>query len=165
MIPSRIQRKRSKGWRMPENCIYVGRPTEWGNPFTIGQPFVRKKMQAGGGEISGCIQNAEEAVYFYRRFLSLELRIAAGIQLRGKNLACWCGLDQPCHADILLEIANLMTPSELKPIIEAWGGMESFAKLIHTKERTVKAWLYGERTMKPNVAMFIRSLTSPESGV
>ncbi|KMS57958.1 hypothetical protein V473_07255 [Sphingobium cupriresistens LL01] len=26
--------------------------------------------------------------------------------LRGKNLACWCPLDQPCHADVLLEIAN-----------------------------------------------------------
>jgi hypothetical protein len=27
-------------------------------------------------------------------------------QLRGKDLACWCPLDQPCHADVLLEIAN-----------------------------------------------------------
>jgi len=26
--------------------------------------------------------------------------------LRGKNLACWCALDQPCHADVLLELAN-----------------------------------------------------------
>lgn len=26
--------------------------------------------------------------------------------LRGKNLACWCALDQPCHADVLLEVAN-----------------------------------------------------------
>jgi hypothetical protein len=58
-----------------------------------------------------------------------------------------------------------MTPSELKPIIEAWGGTEAFAKLIHTKERTVKAWLYGERMMKPNVAMLIRSLALPGSGV
>jgi hypothetical protein len=30
--------------------------------------------------------------------------------LRGKNLACWCPLDQPCHADVLLEIANRETP-------------------------------------------------------
>jgi len=28
------------------------------------------------------------------------------IELRGKNLACWCALDQPCHADVLLELAN-----------------------------------------------------------
>lgn len=57
-----------------------------------------------------------------------------------------------------------MTPTELKPIIDAWGGTEAFAKLIRTKERTVRAWLYGERTMKPNVAMLIRSLTPPGSG-
>ena len=104
--PRRIQRKRSKGWKMPPNTVYVGRPTEWGNSFTIGQPFVRRKMQAGGGEISGFIQNAEEAVHFYRRFLSLEIKIAAGIHLKGKNLACWCSIDQPCHADVLLEVAN-----------------------------------------------------------
>lgn len=91
---------------MPPNTVYVGRPTEWGNPFAIGKPFVRKKMQAGGGQISGFIHNAENAVHFYRRFLSLDLRIAAEIHLKGKNLACWCPLDQPCHADILLEIAN-----------------------------------------------------------
>jgi hypothetical protein len=27
-------------------------------------------------------------------------------QLGGKNLACWCPIDQPCHADVLLELAN-----------------------------------------------------------
>lgn len=27
-------------------------------------------------------------------------------ELRGKNLACWCALDAPCHADVLLELAN-----------------------------------------------------------
>ena len=31
----RIQRKRSKGWKMPENCKYVGRPGPWGNIFQV----------------------------------------------------------------------------------------------------------------------------------
>lgn len=31
--PTRIQRKRTKGWKMPEGAIYVGRPTQWGNPW------------------------------------------------------------------------------------------------------------------------------------
>ena len=35
--PVRIQ-KRSKGWKMPENTVYVGRPTKWGNPFVVGKP-------------------------------------------------------------------------------------------------------------------------------
>jgi hypothetical protein len=34
------------------------------------------------------------------------LREKAGAVLRGRNLACWCPLDQPCHADVLLELAN-----------------------------------------------------------
>lgn len=114
--PVRLQRRRTQGFKLvsPNGLpiICVDRTTKWGNPFTIGQPFVRPKMQAGGGQISGYIQNAEEAVHFYRRFLTLELQIAAGIHLRGKNLACWCpltnpdGSNCPCHADILLEMAN-----------------------------------------------------------
>lgn len=51
-----------------------------------------------------------------------------------------------------------MTPEELKLIVEAWGGIEKFAKLIDAKERTVKAWLYGERNIKPPIAKLIRSL-------
>jgi hypothetical protein len=31
----RIQRKRTKGWRMPEGVVYVGRGTQWGNPFKV----------------------------------------------------------------------------------------------------------------------------------
>src|SRR5690348_3995079 len=33
--PRRIQRKRTKGWRMPEGAVYVGRGTRWGNPFVL----------------------------------------------------------------------------------------------------------------------------------
>jgi hypothetical protein len=56
-----------------------------------------------------------------------------------------------------------MTPEELKPIVKAWGGIAKFAKLIDAKERTVKAWLYGERNIKPPIAMLIRSL-KPRKG-
>lgn len=68
--PSRIQRKRTKGWRMPPDAVYVGRPTKWGNPFDIA------------------------------------IMIESINELRGKDLACWCPLDRPCHADVLLELAN-----------------------------------------------------------
>lgn len=117
MSPQRIQRKRSKGWRMPEGAIYVGRPTRWGNPFlwtsypTIwtspdGEPFAvtdadrrRKAVTAFEeavrddiGEITGWPRQVE-----IRR------------DLVGRDLACWCPLDQPCHADVLLRIANEAT--------------------------------------------------------
>jgi hypothetical protein len=98
-MAKRIQRKRSKGWRMPENAVYVGRPTKWGNPW---------RAHAN--------RRASEAVEIYRQWvegcnhrsvIDVE-RIKA--ELRGKDLACWCPLDKPCHADVLLEIANAPAP-------------------------------------------------------
>jgi hypothetical protein len=102
MKPIRVQRKRIKNWRMPDNTIYVGRPSRYGNPWAIGEwgPLDRKAPDAEG------------AVELFRAMLSDdEMRAAAKYRidlkaLRGKNLACWCALDKPCHADILLEIAN-----------------------------------------------------------
>lgn len=91
---------------MPPNTVYVGRPTKWGNPFIAGREIVRERMEPGGGEKSIFVADAGHAVRLYRRFLSLRSRITAKIDLRGKNLACWCPLDQPCHADVLLDLVN-----------------------------------------------------------
>lgn len=91
-MPERIQRRRTKGWRMPEGAVYVGRPTRWGNMFGT---TARDTITVG---------TAREAVACFRSVVTAEkwdLRA-----LRGKSLACWCALDQPCHADVLLELAN-----------------------------------------------------------
>jgi hypothetical protein len=86
-MPKRIQRRRTKGWKMPPDTVYVGRPTLWGNPFDDGTPT----------------QNVEN----FRRHLGRSLQLQQlSVSLRGKDLACWCPLDQPCHADVLLEFAN-----------------------------------------------------------
>ncbi len=95
--PKRIQRSRAKGWRMPEGAVYVGRPTKWGNPFTVG-PKCGDKCR-------------RDAVRDFRAMVLSYINGATGIgyplrELRGKDLACWCPLDQPCHADVLLELAN-----------------------------------------------------------
>lgn len=99
--PIRIQRKRTKGWRMPPNTVYVGRPTKWGNPYS---PNDRDK--AGLGPPTP--DNMEMAARWFQN--GVERLLAADPnaldELRGKNLACWCPLDQPCHADVLLELAN-----------------------------------------------------------
>lgn len=90
--PVRIQRKRIKGWKMPANTVYVGRPSQWGNPFPI---------------IPG--NDAAASVRDFRTYVMGRLSNGTGYplrRLRGKNLACWCPLDQPCHADVLLELAN-----------------------------------------------------------
>jgi hypothetical protein len=90
-IPKRIQLRRTKGWRMPPNTVKVCRPGPWGNPFTVAE------------------YGHSLAVFNYKIRLRGLMEIGAlnPALLRGKNLACWCSLDQPCHADILLEIANL----------------------------------------------------------
>lgn len=93
--PKRIQRKRTKGWRMPEGAIYVGRPTRWGNPFDwrkcppeIGPP---------GWARGAAVDAFREALGHSPADLD---------ELRGHDLCCWCPLDRPCHADVLLELAN-----------------------------------------------------------
>lgn len=98
MSPQRIQRKRTKSWRMPKDAVYVGRPGRWGNPFIAADLL-------NGGNMS-----PEETVDHFRRALidgRLQVSVASvRLDLAGKDLACWCPLDAPCHADVLLELAN-----------------------------------------------------------
>ena len=93
--PRRIQRSRAKGWRMPGNTVYVGRPSKWGNPFS------RTELESRGR--CGC-PNCQ--VVMFESELSEAGKQFIRDKLAGKNLACWCPLDRKCHADILLYIAN-----------------------------------------------------------
>lgn len=106
-MPKRIQRKRTKGWKMPPDTVYVGRPTKWGNPWRAGQDST----------LSVLPMTAREAVMLYRLWIDANL-LGPGqyrkpiAELRGKNLACWCplidkdGNPVACHAEVLLEIVN-----------------------------------------------------------
>ena len=114
--PKRVQRKRTPGWKMPPNTVSVCRPGKWGNPWPIGKfgPMDRFAIDAQG------------AVGLFRMMLSdHEMREIVGFpddlsELAGKNLACFCPLDQPCHADVLLELANASsvsaTPQETQKV-------------------------------------------------
>lgn len=94
-MAKRIQRQRTKGWRMPEGAVYVGRPTKWGNPYTMEEmtgvrpQFRRRAVVDAFGDEFHWLKGGPEVE-----------------ALRGKDLVCWCRLDQPCHADVLLEWAN-----------------------------------------------------------
>jgi hypothetical protein len=98
-VPRRIQLKRSRGWKMPANAVKVDRTTRWGNPFTIAEygsvaTAVAQHGRWMRGEIpapGGASPPSTEAI-----------RAA----LRGRDLACWCALNGPCHAELLLAIAN-----------------------------------------------------------
>lgn len=103
MSPQRIQRKRTKGWRAPEGAVYVGRGSRWGNPYRV----------------TGAT-TAVDAVELFRDFLRRAPIGEDGAtvyddirrELHGKDLMCWCALEDghgnraPCHADVLLSIAN-----------------------------------------------------------
>jgi hypothetical protein len=112
-MAERIQRSRAKGWRMPEGAVYVGRPTRWGNPF-VGKPDLAVeayRQLIGPGPVR--ISCGPDTVQFAKNAHPDTLHWAWGDwartclkDLRGKDLACWCSLHQPCHADVLLELAN-----------------------------------------------------------
>ncbi len=100
--PRRIQRQRTKGWRMPARAVYVGRPSRWGNEFTADMLDLFDHP-LGTSRAIGLYEAST------RRFVEdgpphdVERWL---LPLRGKDLVCWCPLDQPCHADVLLELAN-----------------------------------------------------------
>lgn len=100
-MPERIQRRRTKGWRMPPGAIYVGRPTKWGNPWQI-EPGALSAQGAVDAYRDSIRQNDAGARFHHNCPTSEYIRE----HLSGKDLACWCPLDQPCHADVLLRIAR-----------------------------------------------------------
>lgn len=107
MSPQRIQLRRTKGWRKPPS-ITVARPTKWGNPLPISDYLVGY----GGADLDS--ERRRMAVSDFRGILDGRWPYLAAYptidevraELRGHDLACWCPLDQPCHADVLLELAN-----------------------------------------------------------
>ncbi|MDP9166652.1 MAG: DUF4326 domain-containing protein [Actinomycetota bacterium] len=132
MSPVRIQRKRTRGWKMPEGAVYVGRPSRWGNPFRvyhghtlIGPSWVVARASWSHLPAEQCLacyvtssagQGPEDLVSAYRTLMTVRLRDEPErlndwlAPLCARNLACWCPLDQPCHADVLLDLANRSAP-------------------------------------------------------
>jgi hypothetical protein len=110
-IMNRVQRKRTKGYKLPENTKCVNRGTKWGNPFKVlfeaGYWVVRDKDGNYWGrsypEKEGA---AEKAVECYSGWIDgqIGLKRLDLNELKGKNLACFCSLSAPCHADYLLEL-------------------------------------------------------------
>ena len=110
--PKRIQLKRTKGWRLPKNTMVVSRPSIWGNPFSVVDVIEHYEGDKRAAQ-ADCVRSFEQLIdnvgsveelgrnaYYYLK--AKVIRKA----LRGKNLACWCKPGEPCHADVLLRIAN-----------------------------------------------------------
>lgn len=86
-MPKVLNQKKDK---IPEDAVYIGRPSIFGNPYIVGVDGSRT-----------------EVIEKYRRYLALNnsLREEVIKQLKGKDLVCWCS-PKPCHGDVLIEIAN-----------------------------------------------------------
>jgi hypothetical protein len=72
---------------MPEGAVYVGRPTKWGNPYRVGVD----------GDLEEVLEKFEA---WLDRRLAEDPHFLDG--LKGRDLVCWCPLDRPCHADVIL---------------------------------------------------------------
>lgn len=142
-MPKRIQRRRERGWRMPEGAVYVGRPTRWGNPFQaykcdccgywdvrddndvsylvnhayVRQPHIRADRMTWTTRYEAVIKAvrlyADEATCWLGGWQVTRPDLYAALpSLAGRDLACWCPLEDaegrpvPCHADVLLALAN-----------------------------------------------------------
>ena len=130
----RIQRKRTAGWRMPEDGVYAGRGSAYGNPFAIvkikerqyNNPYYCIKLVIIN-ELSLQIyqtidlnqyfepnQVKKVAVKLYEKYIKLDHQEAGNNsilskmrrELPGKKIVCWCPLDQPCHVDIIIKLIN-----------------------------------------------------------
>lgn len=113
--PRRIQRRRTPGWRAPDDAVYVGRGSRWGNQWRVARNVNGLwEVSFRGWAVLGVEESRaaarQMAVDAYREALEAgRLAITplmVSRDLAGCDLMCWCPLDQPCHADILLEIAN-----------------------------------------------------------
>jgi hypothetical protein len=90
-MPQRVQLSRRKGWRKPEGTVTVARPGYWGNPFVIGEtPRQHRERDRGLWEHGGLSAYDDEHP----------------LTRADADLACWCPLGGPCHAEVLLEVAN-----------------------------------------------------------
>lgn len=123
MRPERVQLRRTKDWRMPPNTVRCARPGKHGNPFRVGGYFMIGDPRPGAHffRMSYCeslrgpdvgftlIENHQQAVNWFRRWTdgwTDGQRESCRRELGGRNLACWCSPERPCHTDVLLEIAN-----------------------------------------------------------
>lgn len=114
MEPIRVQRSRAAGWRLPKNTVIVTRPGRYGNIFRVGWFYVNLSgnwfvfppdERPFGGRV---VEDLPHSLRLFETYARARARRDPEWlrPLRNQNLSCWCGLDGPCHADLLLILAN-----------------------------------------------------------
>lgn len=104
---NRIQRRRTKGYKLPENAICITRGTKWGNPFKINKKVTRDMAI----EIfKQCVLNPINALDFfgyniYEHFKWIHEHL---YELKDHDLACYCKPKDACHGDVLIELCSTL---------------------------------------------------------
>lgn len=110
MTPKRVQMTRQRPWRAGNpDAVIVARPSKWGNPWRVvptdhGYGVLNPRGSMTAHYDLPRVEAIRMAVTLFREFKGYALDDLK--TLAGRDLACWCPLDQPCHADVLLELAN-----------------------------------------------------------
>ena len=108
-MTERVQLRRRKGWRMPPNTVKVDRTTKWGNPFKVGHGRTREyAVQLFANMLAGYVAICDSPTYG-EQVTYREMVMRDRAELKGKNLACWCPIGSPCHADVLLQLRAVQT--------------------------------------------------------
>ena len=112
-MPERIQRRRTKGYKLPAGAVYVGRPTRWGNPFKVGDPEVPDRAHAVSR--LGTLVLMRSWGFPCKSKPNYPAREEIRRELAGRDLACWCplpaeGEPDQCHGALLIRIANEENP-------------------------------------------------------
>lgn len=106
-MPTRVQRTRPrvKGAKgMPPGAVYVGRPGKWGNPFPAYDSTTKERALAT--LLFANLLASRDTHPFPEHVMPYPSDEEIRSELAGRDLACWCPLGDPCHADVLLAVAN-----------------------------------------------------------
>jgi hypothetical protein len=113
--PRRIQRRRAKGWRLPEGAVIVDRSTPWGNPFVAGRDGTSVEVVDLYRYLLVGLVCASHGPSVDEQMAARRHVVAHLEEIRGRDLACWCRPGAPCHADVLLDLANRPRCEEVTP--------------------------------------------------
>jgi hypothetical protein len=113
-LPRRVQLRRSAGWRLPTGVVIVDRRTVFGNPFTVTGARAAGWDSTTSGLRSVCVDafgswlhDGPTSPWWHPSHAQQHATLWARLgELTGRDLACWCPLGEPCHADVLLTAAN-----------------------------------------------------------
>lgn len=148
-VPQRVRLSRAKGFRLGPDAVNCARPGRWGNPFVVGVHGTRAQCVSSFVNLAlGFISLSASVEVTAQRMMHRRIARRAVADLGGRDLACWCSLDGPCHADVLLVLANErpltdLNPLTVEPTRPSIGMMAATLDTLERKRRAKERVLSG----------------------